>query len=299
MAKIKAKDLIKIAENEVGYLEKKTNKNLDHKTKNAGYNNYTKYGKWYGALMGVGNPNPWCAFFVSWCMFEATKKDLTETKRLLGGNIFSYCPTGVNQFKNKKQWYTKNPEVGDIIFFHNNIRSHHTGIVYKVDNKNVYTIEGNTGAGSNTVIENGGGVFKRTYSLTNSRILGYGRPEYIIDTPTLSKPSKDWVLRLQKELNKLGCKDSSGKKLVEDGLIGARTKSACPAVRQGEKSNLVKLIQERLVQLKIDPNGVDSIFGTGMGKAIQELKRTYLGAKNPNTTIGSSTWSVLLGIYEK
>ena len=33
MAKIKAKDLIKIAENEVGYLEKKTNKNLDHKTK--------------------------------------------------------------------------------------------------------------------------------------------------------------------------------------------------------------------------------------------------------------------------
>ena len=37
--------VLNIAEAEVGYLEKKTNADLDSKTKNAGYNNYTKYGR--------------------------------------------------------------------------------------------------------------------------------------------------------------------------------------------------------------------------------------------------------------
>ena len=37
-----AKQVIAIAEAEVGYLEKNSNSNLDSKTGNAGYNNYTK-----------------------------------------------------------------------------------------------------------------------------------------------------------------------------------------------------------------------------------------------------------------
>ena len=54
--------VIKIAENEVGYLEKRTNAQLDSKTANAGYNNYTKYGrdmhKIYPSVMDF--PAPWC-----------------------------------------------------------------------------------------------------------------------------------------------------------------------------------------------------------------------------------------------
>ena len=38
-----ASELIKVAEAEVGYLEKETNKKLDSKKANAGDNNYTKY----------------------------------------------------------------------------------------------------------------------------------------------------------------------------------------------------------------------------------------------------------------
>lgn len=38
-----AEKLIHIAKEEVGYLEKKSMKDLDHKTANAGTNNYTKY----------------------------------------------------------------------------------------------------------------------------------------------------------------------------------------------------------------------------------------------------------------
>ena len=40
-----AEKLIQVAEQEVGYLEKKSNKDLDHKTANAGSNNFTKYAR--------------------------------------------------------------------------------------------------------------------------------------------------------------------------------------------------------------------------------------------------------------
>ena len=43
-----ASKVIEVAKKEVGYLEKKTNAWLSSKTKNAGSNNYTKYGKWFG-----------------------------------------------------------------------------------------------------------------------------------------------------------------------------------------------------------------------------------------------------------
>jgi hypothetical protein len=38
-------NIIAIAEAEVGYLEKKSNANLDSKTANSGSNNYTKYSR--------------------------------------------------------------------------------------------------------------------------------------------------------------------------------------------------------------------------------------------------------------
>lgn len=47
----------------------------------------------------------------------------------------------------------------------------------KVTADKVYTIEGNTSAGRE-VIPNGGAVCRKSYVLSNSRIGGYGRPDY-------------------------------------------------------------------------------------------------------------------------
>ena len=71
------------------------------------------------------------------------------------------------------------PQVGDQIFFYNSSKTDivHTGLVYKVDSKNVYTIEGNTSSKSG-VVANGGAVEKKSYDLTYYRIAGYGRPKY-------------------------------------------------------------------------------------------------------------------------
>lgn len=166
-----ASQLIKTAEREVGYLEKKSNKNLDSKTENAGYNNYTKYGEWFGL-----NHAYWCAMFVSWC-FHAAYGDV-GAKKLLCGGFSAACDTLRMQFLKANQFYYV-PKVGDLIFFDGQRHSgaNHIGIVYKVSGNTVYTIEGNTSVGA-SVIDNGGGVAKKSYSTSYSRIMGYGRPKY-------------------------------------------------------------------------------------------------------------------------
>ena len=178
--------VIKIAKAEVGYLEKsasaykKDPKVLNDKTKGAGSDNYTKYGrdmhKVYPGVMDF--PAYWCDCFVDWCFYMAY--GTSNAKKLLGGNFDDYTVNSKALYQNKKAYIKRGqgkPKVGDQIFFHNGTRVCHTGLVYEVDDKYVYTIEGNT-SGGNSVIRNGGSVAKKKYELTNSRIDGYGRPKY-------------------------------------------------------------------------------------------------------------------------
>ena len=162
--------VLTIAKSEVGYLEKATNSMLESKTGNAGSNNFTKYGKAMGC-----NGDFWCDAFVDWCFLQAYGKE--KAKKLLGG-FSNYTPTSAQYFKNMGRYF-KSPKVGDVIFFKNNIRICHTGLVYKVDGNRVYTIEGNTSSETG-VIRNGGAVAYKCYDLSNSRIAGYGRPNYTL-----------------------------------------------------------------------------------------------------------------------
>lgn len=173
-----ASKVIKIAEGEIGYLEKKSSASLDDKTANAGSANYTKYGRDMCKITTVyGTHAAWCDCFVDWCFVQAYGQ--AQAEKLLGG-FSGYTPTSAGYFKNRKQWHTT-PKVGDIIFFKNSTRICHTGIVIAVEGGKVFTIEGNTSAGA-AVIPNGGGVHAKSYTLTNSSIAGYGRPAYDIET---------------------------------------------------------------------------------------------------------------------
>lgn len=169
--------VISIAEAEVGYLEKKSNSQLYDKTANAGSANYTKYGKEmhdiYPTVMDF--PASWCDAFCDWCFYKAY--GVSTAKSLIGGNFDDYTVASAQMYKNKGAWHTSNPKIGDQIFFKNSTRICHTGLVYKVDNKYVYTIEGNT-SGASGVIANGGGVCKKKYLLSYENIAGYGRPKY-------------------------------------------------------------------------------------------------------------------------
>lgn len=99
-------------------------------------------------------------------------------------------------YQDAGQFYESGPQEGDQIFFWPSNRSdpnavQHTGLVYAVDDKYVYTVEGNT-SGDAGVIDNGGGVFRKKYKLSFERIAGYGRPKYTEDTTggetTMSQP---------------------------------------------------------------------------------------------------------------
>ena len=176
------KQILKLAEAEVGYLEKASNSNLDSKTANAGHNNYTKYARDLdnAGYYGFGNPYPWCDAFVDWLTYMLCDKDKAKAIHVScqSGNGTALCSASMNGYKSAGRFY-KSPEPGDQIFFYESdlVGIAHTGIVYQVDSKNVYTIEGNTSSAAG-VVDNGGCVAKKSYSLSSSRIAGYGRPRY-------------------------------------------------------------------------------------------------------------------------
>ncbi len=177
--------VVEIALSQVGYIEKKSSAQLDDFTANPGNNNYTKYWRdadawWNWKINGsTSQGNPWCACFVSWCFKKADAETLIKP--------FYYCPTGVVDFKNKKQWYDRKsgtPKPGDVIMFKNSnsdmgdaMSAVHVGIVERIDQSKVYTIEGNTSSAWG-VVSNGGGVFQKSYLLNSTSIMGYGFPAY-------------------------------------------------------------------------------------------------------------------------
>lgn len=174
--------LLAIATNEIGYLEKASAKSLYDKTANAGSANYTKYGyemhKLYPVTMDY--PAAWCDCFVDWCFVQAFGAE--KAKQMLY-RLDDYTVNSAGFFKNRGQWH-KSPRAGDQVFFTNsNGGICHTGLVCSVDDKYVYTIEGNTSSASG-VIANGGGVRKKSYKLNYKYIAGYGRPDYsLVEEP--------------------------------------------------------------------------------------------------------------------
>lgn len=175
------KNLIDKAVSWTGYLEKKSNASLDDFTANAGSNNYTCFARDYKIRTGYRlQGQPWCTMFVSEVFVQMF--GVYTANNLLAGALYHYCPTGVNQFKAAGRWHTS-PEPGDVIFFTNGTRANHTGIVAEVISTKVKTIEGNT-SGASGVIENRGGVCQKSYSLTESKIMGYGRPDWsLVEQP--------------------------------------------------------------------------------------------------------------------
>lgn len=217
--------LIATAEAEVGYLEKKSNSQLDDKTANAGYNNYTKY---WRDVYPQYQAQAWCAAFVSWCMMKTFGLDVA--KKLLKHWPYVYCPTLGNLFTKYA-----NPQRGDIVIFYRNGTFAHTGIVTKVEGDKFYTIEGNTSAGS-TVVPNGGGVFAKSYYNSNLPGTKFCRPDYSIVTSILTSPAPvqpsytAWV----------GSCTANGTDVFSDAT-GASKLSTYPKLNAG---NLVDIIGE-------------------------------------------------------
>ena len=95
-------------------------------------------------------------------------------------------------------------------------------------------------------------------------------------------------LQLQRELNAQGFKDKNGNKLVEDGIPGELTLSACPLVRKGASGNITTWIQLRCGATP------DGIFGTDTENAVKWMQRKW--NINDDGVVGIMTWTKLLGL---
>lgn len=194
--------VIAAARAEVGYLEKASNAQLYDKTANAGHNNYTKYGAELDSIGGIYNGTKngcfWCDVFVDWLFISTFGKE-TGMKMLYqpSGGLGASCTYSAQYFKQSGAWYSS-PKVGDQIFFtYSNDGYDHTGIVVKIDGGRVYTIEGNT-SGEEGVVDNGGGVFEKSYALGYSQIGGYGRPNYSLIKEEKEVTYEEWKAFQQK-----------------------------------------------------------------------------------------------------
>jgi len=212
--------LIAVAEGELGYLEKKSNKDLDDKTANAGSANYTKYNRDMKAWAGsAGLSDQWCQNFVDWVFVVAFGLELAKA---LIHRFTNYTPDGSGAFKKKGQYYKRGsvtPKRGDVIYFYSSAKGRigHVGIVYAVSGSKVYTIEGNT-SGASSLVTNGGGVRKKSYSQSSSYIDGYGRPDYsIAEGRDFDAPARqpEQAYRLGDRVLKNGCEGEDVKELQE------------------------------------------------------------------------------------
>ena len=129
-----------------------------------------KFWKWAGSKKRIA----WCALFVSWC---ADKTGLRAAGKI---PYFSFVGDGVHWFKTKGKWikgsdvnssnYDKLVQPGMIIIFDweesgkRDGHGDHVGIVAKVSNGRIYTVEGN----------NDDAVRESSYPVNSKSILGFG-----------------------------------------------------------------------------------------------------------------------------
>ena len=182
-------DAIAIALSQIGYQEGASDGQYAGMT--SGSNNFTEFNYNMGDFgVGYGGSSyPWCACFVSFCLYQGQCHDLGKIsdwcRKNEGKEGYVWrevsCQQWVNQLKRFDMFKAKGgytPNAGDLIFFSTNgTSSSHIGIVLYTDNAYVYTIEGNTSSGSELDV-NGGGVYFKKYTLRSSKIFGYGTLPY-------------------------------------------------------------------------------------------------------------------------
>lgn len=307
------REVLEIALDEVGYLEKKTNKSLDSKTGNAGSNNYTKYAKDLGAISnfynGKKNGYAWCDVFVDWCFVKAfgadtAKKLLCQPAKSLGAG----CYYSARYYKDKGRFHTTNPKAGDQIFFWNASKNDvaHTGLVYDVDRTYVYTVEGNT-SGASGVVANGGGVCCKKYKLNYARIYGYGRPNYDKETAkntgtsssstskteSASKPVKTYVPTVL-EWQKAAIKD--GFKFPKHGADGEWGGECIAVAKKAIVKKRVKHTNKNLTKIvqKVVGVSADGLCGKNTDVAIRNWQRA--NGLTADGQVGLNTWKKMLKV---
>lgn len=313
--------LVDVAENEEGYLEKRSNADLDSKTGNAGSANFTKY--WRDTVPSLQG-SYWCADFISWLFMKAFGID--AAKKLLRHWPYISCQDGYERFRAAGKT-SRTPERGRIVVFWNGSRMHHTGLVIAVTGTTFTTIEGNTSSGV-SVVPNGGKVARKTYYTVDAQNSGHKFliVDYGAQTKDCSKSIRAWQKLMNDrypEILKVFC----GAELEEDGEFGEKSKAAAIAVwkyimnekfntkcsikTEGFGSRCVKAADKALIKngskspLVAVAKGIlggagfysrtniNNVFGDAMEEAVKDYQSSR--GLTSDGIIGKNTWKSMLG----
>ena len=96
-----------------------------------------------------------------------------------------------------------------------------------------------------------------------------------VNNETNSNNTDNWIKRLQEECNKQGF-------------------SSYPTLKKGARGNITKLLQEKLVSLGYNTNGIDGIFGIGTKKAVISFQKS--NGLVVDGIVGQNTWRKLISI---
>ena len=172
--------------------------------------------KYYGRAVS-GDAYPWCAVFV-WYVFDAVGLG----PLYYGGGKTASCTVLMNWAKSKGRFVSKNFNPGDLIFYNfgkTNGLAEHIGICTAVKSSSVRTVEGNTGAGSNS---DGGEVMERERVF--GYVLGAYRPDYPAAMPggaesDEGEEDEDMAIRYNTVAELPSWALSTVKKLIAKGLL--------------------------------------------------------------------------------
>lgn len=237
-----------------------------------GANNNNKYADTPGLSEMYGwtpQNQPWCDVFVD--------SGFISCFGLAAACAMTYQPMGEGSAlcRQSAQYYMGNgaffqtPEIGDQVFFNVNGAINHTGIVVRVDGGSVHTVEGNS---SDMVAE-------RVYSVSDSRIAGYGRPNW--ETANL-KGIKDYGV---------------GVEPGEPGIVEEKRSYTLsfPYLSKGSTGDAVRVAQTLLQARNIycGSYGADGDFGPGTEKGVRDFQRRHNLAVDG--IVGPETGAALFG----
>lgn len=212
---------LEVARGELGYHEKASNAQLDDKTANSGSGNYTKYARDLDALgyfyNGPKQGYAYCDVGYDWTLVkafgvEAALKLLCQPRYSAGAG----CYYSAMYYKQRGQFHGPNtvPQPGDQIFFtYKAGEVSHTGMVESVSGNQITCIEFNTSDQ----------VARRYYTVGQSCIYGYGRPDWDMDEvgseedppalvdpqPPTSEPAQPGTYKIELPFLKEGMKGSA------------------------------------------------------------------------------------------
>ena len=259
--------LVDLAMSQVGYLEKRSNAQLDDKTANAGSNNWNKYArdidnKYPEFYNGKKNGFSWCDIFVDWVFIECFGYDnalklLYQPEKSAGAG----CQYSANYYRAHNAFY-RQPQVGDQVFFGDYGNEGHTGIVVAVNGNIITTVEGNTSGGYG-VESNGDGVYLKKYNTSTQYIPGFGRPNWEVVSSNV------------------------GNEEVTDTV-------SYPTIKLGSKGSEVKKVQQLLIAkgYSCGTAGADGDFGAGTYNAVKKFQAD--NGLEADGIVGDNTWAALL-----